>query len=234
MKRKIFLVVIIMLSVFSHVQAQRNYDDRLRLDIAPYVWATTMNGNLTISGENRYVNFTFDDFFKFSNLGLNGHIELKKKKWAILFDYNYVELLKDPTITELVLSELAFGYKIFGDFELLLGGRYFKTEVEYRHDDPEQIKKGKESWIDPIIGGRLTVDLTRTLVFTARADVGGFGIGSEFAWNIMAGVGYRLSNITFMVAYRIWYAKYENGANDDLFVYDLTTSGPGLAMVIHF
>lgn len=221
-----------MLTLFGSVKAQRDYDDRMRLDIVPYVWATTMNGNLTINGEHRYINFTFSDFFKFSNLGLNGHIELRKSRWAFMFDYNYVDLIKDQTYTELVLSELTLGYKIIGDLELLLGGRYFKSAVEYR--DQEPIIKGKESWIDPIIGGRLNVDLTRALVFTARADIGGFGIGSDFAWNIMAGVGYRLSNITFLAAYRIWYAKYENGTGDSLFIYDLTTSGPGLAMVIHF
>jgi hypothetical protein len=116
---------------------------------------------------------------------------------------------------------------------MIVGGRYFKSESEYR-EDPDQIKKGKQSWIDPIIGGRMTWEMTKRLAFTTRADVGGFGVGSEFEWNLMAGIGYRLSNITFMVDYRIWYAKYENGTGDDLFVFDMTTSGPGLAMVIHF
>jgi hypothetical protein len=200
------------------------------MEITPYVWMTTMNGDLTLNGETRPVNFTFEDFFKFSNLGLNGHIELKKRRWAILFDYNYVDLFKDDTYTELILSELAFAWRLTKGAEIILGGRYFKAEVEYR----EKNEKGKESWIDPIIGGRITWDMTKTLVFTARADIGGFGIGSEFSWNLMAGVGYRISNITFLAAYRIWYAKYENGSGDNLFVYDMTTSGPGLAMVIHF
>ena len=235
LRNKLLLIIITVGLLSVNGQAQYNVDDRLKLEITPYVWMTTMNGDLTINGETRPINFTFEDFFKFSNLGLNGHIEIKKRRWAILFDYNYVELLKGETNTELVLSELAFAWRLTKGAELIVGGRYFKSEVEFEYrDDSDSIKKGKQSWIDPIIGGRISWDMTKHLVFITRADIGGFGIGSEFEWNLMTGVGYRLSNITFLGAYRIWYAKYENGSGDNLFVYDLTTSGPGLAMVIHF
>ena len=235
LRNKLLLIIITVGLLSVNGQAQYNVDDRLKLEITPYVWMTTMNGDLTINGETRPINFTFEDFFKFSNLGLNGHIEIKKRRWAILFDYNYVELLKGETNTELVLSELAFAWRLTKGAELIVGGRYFKSEVEFEYrDDSDSIKKGKQSWIDPIIGGRISWDMTKHLVFITRADIGGFGIGSKFEWNLMTGIGYRLSNITFLGAYRIWYAKYENGSGDNLFVYDLTTSGPGLAMVIHF
>ncbi len=227
----IIILTLVLLSVHSH--AQYDVDNRLKLEVTPYVWMTTMNGDLTVDGESRKVNFTFKDFFKFSNLGLNGHVELKQRRWAVLFDYNYVDLIIDQTYTELTLWELGFAWRFTEKFEMIVGGRYFKSEVEYR-DDPDNFIKGKQSWIDPFIGGRMAWDLTRNLVFTARADIGGFGIGSDFEWNILAGVGYRLSNITFLGFYRIWYANYENGSGDDLFVYDMTISGPGLAMIIHF
>jgi hypothetical protein len=233
LKRKVFLIVAAIGFISATSQAQYDVDNRIKLEITPYVWLSSMNGNLTINGKTRPINFTFEDFFKFSNLGLNGHIELKTRRWGILFDYNYVDLLKDLTYTELVLSELGFSWRFTKGFEMIVGGRYFKSETEYR-DTPQPFEKGKQSWVDPIIGGRMTWEMTRRFVFTTRADIGGFGVGSDFEWNLMAGIGYRLSNITFMAAYRIWYAKYENGSGDNLFVYDMTTSGPGLAMVIHF
>jgi hypothetical protein len=228
----IFVIIILGLSL-SASHAQYDVDNRLRLEITPYTWMTTMNGDLTVNGVKRPINFTFEEFFKYSNLGLNGHVELKKPQWAILFDYNYVDLLIGETYTELTLWELGFAWRLSKGIEILAGGRYFNSEIEFR-DDQENINKGKQSWIDPIIGGRLSWDMTKTLLFTARADIGGFGVGSEFEWNIMAGVGYRLSNIVFTGFYRIWYAKYENGTGDGLFIYDMTTSGPGLAMVLRF
>ena len=77
-RKKLFLIIITLGLFLTTVRAQYDYDDRLKLEITPYVWMTTMNGYLTINGERRTMNFTYEDFFKFSNLGLNGHIELKK------------------------------------------------------------------------------------------------------------------------------------------------------------
>lgn len=234
MKRPLlYSVLTILLFAAGSADAQYEYNDRLRLDFAPYVWLTTLNGDLTVDGTPRHVNFTFEDFFKYSNLGLSGHVELKKKNWAVMFDWLYVDLLKNPTYTELSLGEISLAIRLSKNLEVLGGGRYFKSEVEFR-EDPDVTGKRDNSWIDPIIGGRYTMDLTKALMFTFRADVGGFGIGSDFQWNISSGVGYRISNITFMAAYRIWYAKYKTGAGDNLFVYDMTTSGPGITMIIHF
>jgi hypothetical protein len=194
---------------------------------------TTLNGDLTLNGQSRHVNFTFDDFFKYSNLGLSGHIELKKRNWAVLFDWLYVDLIKNPTYTKLSLGEISLAIRLSKNLEIIGGGRYFKAEVEYA-DGPEDRQKAEQSWVDPIIGGRFSMEMTKALVFTFRADVGGFGIGSDIQWNIAAGFGYRISNITFLAAYRIWYAKYKSGSGNSLFVYDITTSGPGLTMIIHF
>jgi hypothetical protein len=234
MKKNILysILIIFLLSVTS-ADAQYGYNDRLRLEFAPYVWMTTLNGDLTIDGSTRKVNFTFDDFFKYSNLGLSGHVELKKNKWALIFDWLYVDLIKDPTYTELSLGEISLAIRLSENLEIIGGGRYFKAEVEFIGEAEDQ-GKDEKSWIDPIIGGRFTMDLTKYLMFTFRADVGGFGIGSKLQWNIASGIGYQLSNITFMAAYRIWYANYESGSGESLFMYDMTTSGPGLTMIIHF
>ncbi len=232
-KNTLYGVLAIVLFLATTANAQYGYNDRLRLEFAPYVWLTTLNGDLTVNGNTRHVNFTYDDFFKYSNLGLSGHVELKKRNWALIFDWLYVDLIKNPTYTELSLGEVSLAIRLSENLEIIGGGRYFKSEVEFR-EDTESLGKDEKSWVDPIIGGRFTMDLTKYLMFTFRADVGGFGIGSDFQWNIASGIGYRLSNITFMAAYRIWYAKYKTGSGDNLFIYDMTTSGPGITMVIHF
>jgi len=232
-KYMLYGVLSMVLLSATSADAQYGYNDRLRLDFAPYVWLTTLNGNMTVDGSTRFVNFTYEDFFKYSNLGLSGHVELKKNSWALIFDWLYVDLLKSPTYTELSLGEVSLAIRLSENLEILGGGRYFKSEVEFIEDD-ESSTKNEKSWVDPIIGGRFTMDMTKYLMFTFRADIGGFGIGSDLQWNIASGIGYRLSNITFMAAYRIWYAKYQSGSGENLFVYDMTTSGPGITMVIHF
>ncbi|TFG97938.1 MAG: hypothetical protein E4H13_10375 [Calditrichales bacterium] len=229
-----YLVLIFTTLILSQaVYGQYDYDNRLKLEIAPYVWMTSMKGDLVIKGNPHAIDFSYDDFFRYSNLGLSGHVEVKKNRWAVMFEWNYIDLLKDHTYTELALGEISAGFKVHENFEIIGGGRFFRTESEFPIADDGLAKK-KVTWIDPIIGGRVSWDVTRSIVFTFRSDVGGFGIGSDLQVNLMAGVGYRLANITFLGAYRIWYAKYENGSGANRFLYDITTSGPGMAMLIHF
>jgi hypothetical protein len=233
-KIKIATFIMLLFLLISEAGAQYNYrNDRLRLEITPYVWMTTMNGDLTVNGESRKINFTFKNFFTYSNLGLSGHIELKKSGWALMGDWVYVDLVKDQANTELTLTEISLARRVSNLIEIIAGGRYFKAETEFRNDG-DQTNRGEQKWIDPIVGARLTWYMDRHFVFTFRADVGGFGLGSEFSWNVLGGIGYSLSNITFLAAYRICYARDKNGSGDHLFAYDMTTSGPGLAMIIHF
>ena len=45
-----------------------------------------------------------------------------------------------------------------------------------------QDKSISETWVDPIIIGRVKFPAGKKWLFQLRADVGGFGIGSDFAW----------------------------------------------------
>ena len=50
-----------------------------------------------------------------------------------------------------------------------------------------------ESWIDPIIGGRVLVSLNDRWSATALADVGGSG-GSDLTWQAVATLGYQIND----------------------------------------
>jgi len=151
-------ILAIVLFSAGTAKAQYEYNDRLRLEFAPYVWLTTLNGDLTVKGTSRQVNFTFEDFFKYSNLGLSGHVEIKKRNWAVMFDWLYVDLLKNPTYTELSLGEISLAIRLSEHLEVIGGGRYFKAGIEYR-DDEEITGLEERSWTDPIVGGRFSMGL---------------------------------------------------------------------------
>jgi len=66
-------------------------------------------------------------------------------------------------------------------------------------------------WVDPILGFRGQVNFTRWLYLHAQADVGGFGAGSQIAWNVMAGLGVNFTrNVFAEVGYRYMYVDYTN------------------------
>lgn len=92
-------------------------------------------------------------------------------------------------------------------------------------------------WVDPIVGGRIQIDINEKLTFKARGDVGGFGVGSasDFAWNVLAGFGYKLSHrTTFWLGYRILDVDYDNNDDDGLFEYDVSIRGPVAGLEIRF
>jgi len=62
---------------------------------------------------------------------------------------------------------------------------YMRTELEVRRSPTVD---GSESWVDPLIGSRIGLGLTDRWTIGGEANVGGFGVGSDFTWNAQAAV----------------------------------------------
>lgn len=81
---------------------------------------------------------------------------------------------------------------------------------------------GNQWWFDPIIGLRGQINLTRWLFLAAQGDVGGFGAGSQIAWNVQATIGVNFTrNIFAEIGYRYMYVDYANGG----FLYEMNSYG---------
>ena len=76
--------------------------------------------------------------------------------------------------------------------------------------------------MDPIIGVRGQINLTRWLFLAAQGDTGGFGVGSDLTWVTQATAGINISRHVFVEAgYRYMYVDYDR----DNFLYKMNTSG---------
>ncbi len=123
--------------------------------------------------------------------------------------------------------------------EIGLGGRL--NNVDATLDiAPGEILPGTlvletNTWFDPFVAARLSVPLEGSWRLGVRGDFGGFGIGSDYAWQVYPTVGYRFSQLFELAfAYRALGMKYETGSDDTLFVYDILTFGPELGFLFHF
>ena len=89
--------------------------------------------------------------------------------------------------------------------------------------------------VDPIVGARIFVEIDPKWTLGLRGDIGGFGAGSEFTWNIVGVVAYRAwENVDLLAGYRALSYNIESsrGAGDvDL---DMTLHGPILAAVFRW
>lgn len=88
-----------------------------------------------------------------------------------------------------------------------------------------------EDWVDPYIGLRGRYNFNEKFYLTGRADIGGFGIGSDLAWQASLGLGCHLSETKYLeVAYRALGSDYEH----DGFVSDLVYHGPEISLGLIF
>ncbi|GAB4343872.1 MAG: hypothetical protein Kow0099_22730 [Candidatus Abyssubacteria bacterium] len=233
--------------------------------VIPYLWMAGLEGDVGVKGVTSSVDASFSDILDNLDIAAQAHVEAKKGKWAFFVDPTYMKMSGDGSATtrfgttldaeitmEMWLVEGGVFYRLderaIGDDGVrtialdLLGGvryNYLKAEIDLEGSrgildvDEEESK----DWLDPIVGGRIQARLTRKLLVNLRGDIGGFDISgsSDFTWNVLAVLGYQLSERTTLLAgYRALGIDYDDGSGADLFEYDVTMSGPIVGLAIQF
>jgi opacity protein-like surface antigen len=134
--------------------------------------------------------------------------------------------------------EVSYGYEVIDRLTVFGGLRYNALAADIKVTGPlgaTQKADASPDWIDPIIGAHYTIPFSDAWSMTLRGDIGGFGIGSDFAWQGIATVRWQFSeNIGALAAYRYMAMDYEDGSGRNYFRYDIATSGPALGMVFTF
>lgn len=88
-----------------------------------------------------------------------------------------------------------------------------------------------ERWLDPYVGFAGRYNFSKSFYLTGKADIGGFGIGSEITWQGYGALGCQVTRSIFLEAgYRYLYTDYDHGG----FVYDVTQSGAQITAGIVF
>lgn len=86
-------------------------------------------------------------------------------------------------------------------------------------------------WFDPYIGLRGRYNFSKAFYAAARAEVGGFGVGSSLMWQVEAAIGLNITRCIFTeIGYRALSFDYE----DDGLTFDTITHGPQITTGIRF
>ena len=249
-------IALVALFCVSFCQPASAADDR-ELVIIPYLWAAGLNGDQAVDGNQASVGLNADGILEALDFGGMVHIESRRGKWGPFLDAAYVKLSTDGKVgpfdvdvsTELAQMELGIFYRFLErtignddrrslSLDVLGGGRYtyLEGELDSKGAGPIEVDKSKD-WVDAIVGGRIQIDLTEKLAFSLRGDVGGFGIGSssDFVWNLIAALGYELSErTTLWLGYRHLDLDYDDGSGPRQFEYDVELTGPMAGLEIRF
>jgi hypothetical protein len=134
-----------------------------------------------------------------------------------------------PEAVEETLLEFAGGYRVTPAVALLVGARWvdLSSGLQYAGPIAGGSVDASKSWVDPFVGAHLAAPLSKRWWLGVHGDVGGFGVGSELAWQAYADLGFRPSElVSLILGYRVIDMDYEEGSGIEHFHYDLQIDGP--------
>lgn len=219
-----------------------------KYEIAPYLWASGMDGTSGIGPVTAETSLSFSDIMDNLEIGFMGAFRASKDRYSITVDAIYMGLgvtekgpggvLKADIDMDQTGLETDFGYALNDRVTMLAGLRYVDLDVKLKVTGPlgEVLSaRQQQSWVDPVIGAQYLWPFADQWSLNLHGDIGGFGIGSDFAWQAMAVLRWQFSPRTGVaLAYRYLDMDYEDGKGNDRFLYDMATSGPALGVVFTF
>ncbi|UCC85274.1 MAG: hypothetical protein JSW46_10335 [Gemmatimonadota bacterium] len=228
----------------SHAQGPGDVDEpgRWRFTVAPYLLFPYMDGSLTVRGIEVDVNAEPGDIFDKLQFGAMLYLEASNGTWGISLDGLYMDLEQTGERLELLTARMKqgavelVGYRRVAEWaEVLLGGRLNVLSGSLVGEGGIIDAKDDKVFFDPFVGARLQVPNTWKWRLALRGDLGGFGVGSDFAWQIYPLVGYRFSRLfEVAIAYRWIDMDYKTGSAGEEFRYNMTIFGPEVGLLFHF
>lgn len=100
-------------------------------------------------------------------------------------------------------------------------------------------REGSVDWVDPLVGFRIRQGLAPGQELLFRADVGGFDVGSEFSWNILAAYSFEFAvrdGVTYsgLLGYRALSVDYVQGSGSSRYEYDVVQHGPVIGLTLRW
>ena len=253
MKNKVLLSLLLSaMGTYSTVVSA----DEWSYQLEPYLMVTSINGDATIGRTNEAdVDVDFGTILDNLDAAAMVHFEAHHNSgWGVVFDYGFMDLGGDKTNTNgnstdvsirqgvLELQALYRNKLSDGFLDYFAGVRWWDNDIDVTLDfaiRPENnFKKEVEAdWIDPVIGVRWIRNIDDKWTFLAQADVGGFGLGSDFTSSVQSGVMYNISDLmTLDLKYKATWVDYEEGSagQQGYFRYDTITHGTVIGLAFNF
>ena len=217
-------------------------------ELAPYVWGAGMDGTTGVRGVTADVDASFGDILDNLEAGFMGMYRGTRDRLSVTVDGVYMGLgasgrgpgglAKADVDMDQAALEVDLGYELVEHFTVFAGLRYNDLSVDVKATGPlgnTTSVDGSESWVDPVVGALYSIPFSDTWSVSLRGDIGGFGVGSDFAWQAIAALRWQSSpGCGVLAASRYMAMDYENGNGTDAFEYDMAMSGPALGVVFTF
>lgn len=224
--------------------------DTWKFRMTPYVWAMSTSGDGTLGPVPVSLDASTKEIVQGLDFSLEGYVEATKGGLLLLADTHIskVQIDIEPSApltagtftNRMVIVAAAAGRRFAERYDVYGGIRYYKLDLSALFEGFPFFFGETGVWADPIVGGRVLVPLSQKFAFALRGDVGGFGVGSTFAWMIQPTVTWQMKpKMNALIGFRILKTDRESGRdpanfNKNLFQYNVTHLGPGMGMTLSF
>ena len=219
---------------------------------SPYLWMSGMKGDMGVVEEVEPVgvDLSFVDILGALKFALMGSLEARNGRFVATTDALFLTMGADEDIdireedfldveldTKTFIATATGGYRAVDRgsmfVDVFAGGRFYSMKTSLDLEGPQRSFSGSktENWIDPVMGARFQAPLGQNWSVQTYADIGGFGMGSHFTWQVIGLIEYDLSSRWSLTGgWRHLDIDYDH----DGFVFDASMSGPILGAVYHF
>ena len=232
--------------------------------ILPYVWLPAMTGDVTIKGHTATIDTTISDLFTETDAVFALAAEMEawyRHKWGLAINGYWAVIQQDDNLEgtpfqfDLDIDQGLFevlGFYNYGERPLgssgtgttwsiqpLIGVRVTTIRGGFDFENFASVDQAK-TWADPILGSRSIIRLGKDgrLQAILRGDIGGFGLGSTFTWNVAGMFGYdfaiRSVDMTVLLGMRALSQDFTDGSGSNRFKWDVIQYGPLLGLAFRF
>ena len=217
--------------------------DEWKFMMAPYLLIPWMDGTTAVRGQEIKVDVQPSEIF--SNLQFGGmvYLEARKARWGMGVDVVYMALGTDVDQPSANVDFNQGAYTFMGlrqlneKVDLVFGARWnvLQGKLEFKGPVLTGTFEATKQWVEPIVGLKLKQRLRGPMSFTFEGDIGGFGAGSDFAWQLWPMVGIDVGKrATLGLGYRVLSEDYETGSENQKFKYDVVTQAMVFGMSVKF
>jgi len=237
-----FSLALLMLVFSAAGTAAEPESDQWQFTLTPYLWLATIKATTGSSSDPAAARSTSYNFLSLDNLDSAFFIaaSASRGRWTVETDIVFLnfsdDFVLDPIAIDIDLKgdvfELSGAYRLraFEHTEVLFGVRRVSIELGITLTPGPQ-GSSKQIWLDPLIGLRHIRPLGERWQAVIRADVGGFGVSSDFTFNGVAGAAFNMTkHSSLFLGYRYLTLKF----GDDDILEDLTAKGFALGVEFSF
>ena len=245
------VTLLVSLSVWAAAPAaaQGQPPDGWKVSVVPYLMGAAMSGTTAVAGQELDIEMSASDIFENLQFGAMGIVAARKGNWGLGGDAIWMALGANGTAPGPLgltgsadMSQGAFAFyglrRLAPYADLTFGGRVNYLSTNLRVNTPLQVRSvdGSKTWFDPMVGLQLrTPESGQRWHAQVYTEIGGFGVGSDFAWQVFPTVGVNLAkSASIEFGYRWLDLDYSSGEDLTLFTYDVLTQGPVMGFAFRF